>query len=245
MLAALVLKELIDNALDAGAAASLCHDPEANAWIVSDDGPGIDPDKVAELFAVNRPLRSSKLKRMPTRGMLGNGLRVVMGWARRLSVETQGCRLVLEVDETTGKTIVTEREDVEPLPGLRVTLACEDSSDGERLAELTLALAGVGPCYSGPSSPWWYGPADFAKLFRNAPASTTAADIIRDLGLDPPPSLDAKLASEIDPALLLRTLRRGLRQLREGRQAGGLRRRLPSDRQSQPHRSGTVRLARG
>src|SRR3954452_23744222 len=58
MLAALVLKELIDNALDAGAAASLCHDPEANAWIVSDDGPGIDPDKVAELFAVNRPLRS-------------------------------------------------------------------------------------------------------------------------------------------------------------------------------------------
>jgi hypothetical protein len=46
MLAALVLRELVDNALDTGAAVSLCHDPEAKTWIVSDDGPGIDPDKL-------------------------------------------------------------------------------------------------------------------------------------------------------------------------------------------------------
>jgi hypothetical protein len=34
---------------------------------------------VPRLFAVNRPLLSSKLKRLPLRGMLGHGLRVVMG----------------------------------------------------------------------------------------------------------------------------------------------------------------------
>ena len=80
-LAALVLKELVDNALDAGADATLTSD--GKHWIVRDDGPGIDPEQVANLFAVNRKLRSSKLKRLPTRGMLGNGLRVVMAWARQ------------------------------------------------------------------------------------------------------------------------------------------------------------------
>jgi DNA topoisomerase VI subunit B len=47
--------------------------------LVCDDGPGIAPDDLSRLFAVNRLLLSSKLKRLPTRGMLGHGLRVVMG----------------------------------------------------------------------------------------------------------------------------------------------------------------------
>ena len=46
---------------------------------ITDHGPGIDPEDVPTFFAVNRPLLSSKLKRLPLRGMLGNGLRVVMG----------------------------------------------------------------------------------------------------------------------------------------------------------------------
>jgi DNA topoisomerase VI subunit B len=54
-------------------------DREGKFWIISDDGPGIDPDKIPTIFSVNRPLLSSKLKRLPLRGMLGNGLRVVMG----------------------------------------------------------------------------------------------------------------------------------------------------------------------
>ena len=49
-----VLKELVDNALDAGAAVSLNH--ADGAWIVTDDGPGIDPAEVPRLFAVDRPL---------------------------------------------------------------------------------------------------------------------------------------------------------------------------------------------
>jgi hypothetical protein len=50
-------------------------------WYVEDDGPGIpgDPAEVARLFSILRPLVSSKLLRLPTRGALGNGLRVVVG----------------------------------------------------------------------------------------------------------------------------------------------------------------------
>lgn len=81
-----LLKELVDNALDTGAG-NVTLDGDTARCIVTDDGPGIDADDVTRLFAVNRPLISSKLKRLPTRGMLGNGLRVVMApslhWAGR------------------------------------------------------------------------------------------------------------------------------------------------------------------
>jgi hypothetical protein len=72
-----------------------------DTWSVTDDGPGLDPAEVPSLFAVNRPLLSSKRRRLPLRGMLGNGLRVVMvGVAAsggRLSVETRGYHLDLAV----------------------------------------------------------------------------------------------------------------------------------------------------
>lgn len=57
----IVLKELVDNAPDAGARVSLDH--AGDIWIVCDDGPGLDPADVPRLFCVNRPLRSSKLRR--------------------------------------------------------------------------------------------------------------------------------------------------------------------------------------
>src|SRR4051794_29487699 len=61
----IVLKELTDNALDVSAKVTI----EALAvtrtgdegYRISDQGPGIDPADVPKLFAVNRPLLSSKL----------------------------------------------------------------------------------------------------------------------------------------------------------------------------------------
>jgi hypothetical protein len=46
-----------------------------------DDGTGIrgTDEELAELFSIRRPLRSSKHLRLPTRGALGNGLRLVAG----------------------------------------------------------------------------------------------------------------------------------------------------------------------
>jgi Histidine kinase-, DNA gyrase B-, and HSP90-like ATPase len=97
-----VAKELTDNALDAGAEnVTMSGDPRS--IIVRDDGPGIAPDKIATLFSVNRPLLSSKLKRLPTRGMLGNGLRVVMGaviaFDGAISVTTRGQRYELSSEQ--------------------------------------------------------------------------------------------------------------------------------------------------
>src|SRR5262245_45156863 len=79
-IARLVVKELVDNALDAWAACEV-ELLEANAVAVYDDGPGIPGDDaaLADLFSVSRPLASTKLLRLPTRGALGNGLRVVSG----------------------------------------------------------------------------------------------------------------------------------------------------------------------
>src|SRR5262249_48513512 len=75
-LGCVVLKEALDNALDTGTEVELV--PVISGYRIIDRGFGVDPSDVPRLFAVNRPLLSSKLKRLPLRGMLGNGLRVVM-----------------------------------------------------------------------------------------------------------------------------------------------------------------------
>ena len=79
-LARLVLKELTDNALDTGATAKVGELPKGG-YFVEDAGPGIDgtAEEIARLFSISRPMVSTKLLRLPTRGALGNGLRVVAG----------------------------------------------------------------------------------------------------------------------------------------------------------------------
>src|SRR5689334_1002341 len=124
-LRAMILKELVDNALDAGATASLAQvDPDT--WIVADDGPGLDRERVLRLFAVKRPMISTKLLRRPTRGAIGNGLRVVTGGtlASRgtLTVESRGARYVLDVDRETGETLAVEEGESEVDSGTRVTV---------------------------------------------------------------------------------------------------------------------------
>ena len=74
----LVLKELVDNALDAGGEVEV-GELEGGGYYIQDDGPGIEPAEIATLFSIDRPMVSSKLLRLPTRGALGNGLRVVTG----------------------------------------------------------------------------------------------------------------------------------------------------------------------
>src|SRR5262249_45469885 len=80
LLRRLVVKELSDNALDVSGACRVGELP-GGGFYVEDDGPGIsgNPEEVARLFSFRRPLISSKVKRLPTRGALGNGLRVVAG----------------------------------------------------------------------------------------------------------------------------------------------------------------------
>jgi DNA topoisomerase VI subunit B len=81
LLPRLVMKELADNSLDAGAKVEVGKLPTKRGYYVDDNGPGIDgtPEDIARLFSIHRPMISSKFFRLPTRGAVGNGLRVVAG----------------------------------------------------------------------------------------------------------------------------------------------------------------------
>ena len=186
----IVLKEVVDNALDCGADVTLQQ--VEDVWIIADDGPGLDPSDVVRLFAVNRPLASSKSLRLPLRGMLGNGLRVVVGAVAAsegtLVVETRGHRLTLAVDPANGTTAVVEDHPVAPTPGLAVYITFGPrlpwySYDDGILARKAIAIAGHGTNYRGPSSPWWYAPRDLhQRMQRVTPIDTTVARLCEDLG---------------------------------------------------------------
>jgi hypothetical protein len=68
----LCLKELTDNALDAGGQATI-REPVPNHYVIRDHGKGMDgtPEEIARLFSIDRGLVSSKLWRKPQRGALG------------------------------------------------------------------------------------------------------------------------------------------------------------------------------
>ena len=76
----LVLKEIADNALDAGAKVPVGELP-GGGYFVEDEGPGIDgtSEQIARAYLASVVMISTKLLRLPTRGALGNGFRVVAG----------------------------------------------------------------------------------------------------------------------------------------------------------------------
>jgi len=60
----LVLKELVDNALDAGGKVTCGAMTADGDYYVQDDGPGLPPESVARLFSINRPLVISCNRRL-------------------------------------------------------------------------------------------------------------------------------------------------------------------------------------
>jgi hypothetical protein len=149
---------------------------------------------VPRLFAVNRPLLSSKLKRLPTRGMLGNGLRVVMGavaaYGGTIVVATRSVRQKLTIDNTTGLTLVVEKTDVTEKAGLSVEVAFPvaiflDPRDCRR-AEIAIRLSKEGHVYRGPSRPDWYSPRQIEQIVAAAPKGVTRDDVMRDVFGDEP-----------------------------------------------------------
>ena len=82
----LVLKELTDNALDAADTAgrgghATIRKLGDHQYEITDQGNGIPgtPEDLAGLFSIHRPMVSAKFWRLPSRGALGNGLRVIVG----------------------------------------------------------------------------------------------------------------------------------------------------------------------
>jgi hypothetical protein len=192
MLRDLVLREIVDNALDMGTNVTLRQD-NSNSWTIEDDGPGLDPADVPRLFAVNRPLLSSKRKRLPTRGMVGNGLRVVTGAVAvsggSLVVETRGRRLTLAVDLITDTTQINDNQATDVKAGLSVQvsfgpgLTHHSAIEDGFLAREAIKIARYGRGYSGVSSPWWYSARDLHLLMQQVmPADTTVSRLCRELG---------------------------------------------------------------
>jgi hypothetical protein len=187
---AVVLKELVDNQLDETGAAELDWFQEEKVWEIRGPDTGLTLSAIPKLFSVRRPLVSSKLKRAVTRGLLGNGLRVVMGavhaFEGSIEVSLRGHKLTLEVDSTDGTTKVAKDEPMANEHGMtiRINLGEDSKSEDGMYAETVISMADKGSTYKGHSSPWWYGPRDLHILLNAAPPGTTVSDVLSDLGLD-------------------------------------------------------------
>jgi hypothetical protein len=185
-LPALVAKELVDNALDTGAGCQVGI-LDGNGFWVEDDGDGIDGSdaEIAELFSIKRPMRTSKLKRLPTRGALGNGLRVVAGavlasgGSLELQTNWRGLRLIPQDDGTT----IYEQVSSFMWGGTRIEVRLGESLpvNDETLAwaRHAIALSADESRYGGKTSPHWYDSEAFYELLQAAQGQTVR-DVIEE-----------------------------------------------------------------
>lgn len=179
----LALKELADNALDAGGRVTFHHDDEARTWVI-DDGPGIDgtDEEIAALFSFGRVLRSSKLLRLPTRGAMGNGIRVVVGLVLcsggALVVRTGGRELTL-VPQDNGDTVVRSSA---PWTGAGTEIGVSFGADDDLLDWAMVAADHVGlDSYKGASSPYWYDSDSFFELCAASPPGLSVRGLVERL----------------------------------------------------------------
>lgn len=179
----LVLKELADNALDAaGSCRIVAADPNglSDRFTVEDDGDGIPGDDahMAALFSINRPLTSSKALRLPCRGALGNGLRVVAGAVLvaggELIVTTRGRRLRLtpKNDGTTDHEVLGPSDRRGTLVEICLPPPLYVTNQAIAWADEAIFLAGGGPRYTGKTSPHWYDSDAFFELLQSAGTRT-------------------------------------------------------------------------
>jgi hypothetical protein len=184
----LVLKEITDNALDAGAKVNVGK-LSGGGYFIEDNGAGIDgsPQEIARLFSIARPMISSKLLRLPTRGALGNGLRVVAGAVLAsdgsLVVITRNRRMQLR-PEHDGNTTVMQTKAVKFPTGTRIEIdfgpAIPKDQHALCLAKVAIMMASVGESYAGRTSPFWYDVPQFHELLL-ASGSTPIRELVAAL----------------------------------------------------------------
>jgi hypothetical protein len=156
----LVLKEIADNALDTDTRIE-AGQIDGHIFYITDNGPGLDgtPQEIAELFSIARPLVSTKLWRLPTRGALGNGLRIVAGAVLAsggsLAVITHDRRIELR-PERDGTTTVVRTTKVKFLIGTRIEISFGPALPSDQAALSWAQIAhhlAQGTTYGGKSSP--------------------------------------------------------------------------------------------
>lgn len=186
-LSMLVAKELADNALDSGSKCNVGELPDG--FFVKDDGPGIEgtDEDIASLFSMRRPLRTTKMWRLPTRGALGNGLRVVAGLVCAtngdLVVSTRGRKLRLLPQYNDGHT---KYEHLGPVrvKGTMVEVTLPGMSDNSLVWAKRALLMSEGKDYDGNASPWWYCSESFRTLVNSSPHDLSLMEFIKKFGVE-------------------------------------------------------------
>ena len=183
-----IVKELTDNALDAVEAAdgdtssvSIGLLPERNGFFVEDGAGGFSPEALLEFWRVDRGYTSSKRFRLPTRGALGNGLRVVAGavvaFEAELTVHTRGVQYRIQ-PRPDGAPLILEEGDSSLSRGTRVEIVFpESTSINEGVLSWgrgAIKLSGGGR-FKGRTSPHWYGARDLHEIFTGTTGETVAA----------------------------------------------------------------------
>ena len=193
----LALKEMVDNALDAADAAGRpgqvrLEQVGDNAYVVADHGVGMagTPAEIASLFSLGRVMISSKFWRLPSRGCLGNGLRIIVGTLAAtggtIEVTTQN-HVTLLRPLKSGKTEIVSTEAADSQIGTRllVTFGDELPADAGHLiwAQAAVALAQkAGPAYSRAANPHWFDADQFAETVAIIePAETTVRQFVERL----------------------------------------------------------------
>lgn len=167
----LVVKELVDNALDATGDCEL-ELVDDHSFRVTDNGAGIDPEWIEQYFSINRPMISSKLLRLPSRGALGNGLRVVTGsviaTGGSLTVSTRGQVYRIHPQEDGSSTKEWICTDSHSGTSILVTLGMTVNQDTLSWGKTAIAFTRQGSMFSGFSSPYWYTSEAFYELVNAA-----------------------------------------------------------------------------
>lgn len=188
----LVAKELTDNSLDTGSEVEVnySYPPGSESFnpgcfYVKDKGSGIEgtDEEIANLFKVNRPLISSKRLRLPYRGALGNGLRVISGALVSLGgfiyVSTKG--RVLKITPDDKGEVSYQRLDDYTGEGTRIEVNINGkdfSKDTLLWAYQAIEITQGNNYYSGNTSPYWYDSDSFYSLVRSAPDELTVRNFI-------------------------------------------------------------------
>ena len=183
----LVLKELTDNGLDTGASVSVGRLPDGG-YFVEDAGDGIagTPEDIARLFCIARPMVSTKLLRLPTRGALGNGLRVVAGSVLAsdgfLVVTTHNRRIELRPQRDGSTTVGKVTPGKFPV-GTRIEIgfgaAIPEDENALYWAKVAIRMA-HGQAYAGRSSPYWYDVPQFHELL-SASGTAPVRELVANL----------------------------------------------------------------
>ncbi|MGH3547089.1 MAG: ATP-binding protein [Pseudonocardiaceae bacterium] len=150
--AQVVLKELLDNALDAAESAgvhpeiSIIIDTTSAATLtvtVADNGPGLPPEVVEQVLDFNVLVSDKAAYRSPTRGLQGNALKTIVGIPFALGVdvpvviEARGVRHEIAVSLDPGGNVVV-RHDRQPSArtvGTAVTVTLPRSAGEDELDE--------------------------------------------------------------------------------------------------------------